>query len=1569
MIQFYYCKRFVKNIENKDFQDIIYNKISENINRADLKNTGSISCFTGSIYALKTSNPRTRVIIEENNININNEEIKVFFVRDIILNKNFDHTYGKIIFPQLKSGEWLKNNPLSDEDKKNFIEKYNKEKVSITNKRELPPQELTAWLKDFKLQLNNEIFETENWVKYALSNSITDGMIDKYVDRLRLVIQEIINNKPKNTEILKKNNDIEIKKYISRDVGIIFSEIFNDATDKNIYLLHGGALIEHQSDYWNEQIKKIKSDDIDFENNLESISRKAFRSYPKWTINKDELWFAIQKSKEISNLSLTNEQIIFFKGFKFPYYINGQAGSGKSTMLYYLFANSYYYKCFDEIKDDIIFLTENETLLKLTKNSVFDLLTNNPEFSGLSTAQKNQSKNFFNSFKNFLLKLLPEDDKTKFKEKKYLDFSKFKQLYENSYLSKVIIDKYSAEEVWFTITTYIYGYNNEIVTSNNYLKVIPNKSQLIPLPTFKGIEEKVLPFYKKLISEEGYWDKLKIIRYINENININKKYSVLICDEAQDFCRVELRFILRLSKYLEYDLSNTGQVPIVFAGDPNQTVNPTGFRQDEMTSMLYEELQEIAKFKYSNEVNVYNPSFNYRSTQPVVSIANFVQYHRMKNLGIKQVRPQKAKRPNSEIDKDFNIFINYKTINNNEQLQKDLIEKLEYKIFIVPVNTQEKDVYINNHNLLSSINKVEVKTAVEAKGAEYEQVVLFGFGEYFIQNFDSLSQNRSDIEEQFRRSFYFNKLYVGLTRAQTELIIIDSERSENLFWKQLINNVEITSEKWEILNNFKEKTIEYNPETINSIIKSTPEDALINAERDKEQGLYDKNTARLKVAANQFFKIGKKEAGYECLALSEQIKENWLSAAELYLKPIFSKPKYEEASICLFKGRHFNKLVSLIGNNLKTKEQDLRLIISRIIDGEKIMKQDIDILLSNKESLYKLIKNLEWRDDLISHFIISSKTIEISEQKRDFVEVLEHIATSSDIDLWIQIGNIRFNLKDYQKAIDAWTEIDFYEKNEKYCISQIELSKQKGNYKDTIIWLDALLEFKNFKEKQEIYNEIIQLYKNNINDDDDIELYLIVYKILIMQYNNIDIIELGVKVEQLLSNTYSKLTKLKDFYENILKEEKLNKQVANYVIERWIKTIFKLNKLFKQDNVTININELNSVYLKFSKKHNLLYKAFDIEELKDISDFPQHLKQKPTEKFQKFTVYNFRKFQKLSLSNIGQFNLIVGDNNVGKTSLLEALLFTEQNNIYFRNIAFSFVERKKITKVLTDNKEKYLIPTNFFINEFIRKDANPKELKFEISENRHSWNYKIRPTNENEIKLNFNNAHNIDKNDYLNFIYENQKTKIIDLPLIIKQTIPEKSIKSPYIPFGKGFGKDLALIYYENIERIKSEREKFIQSMKVFIPNIERINVNTEKGEIDIEEKDFDVSAPLHQYGEGANKLFRILVQITLQKGKRLLIDEIDAGIHYSHFPVFWKTIINVADKNEVQIFATTHNIECVKHFTNILKEENYIQYQNLSRIITLRELPDKNIKAYTRTFEEFEYELDNEFELRGGDL
>ncbi len=1524
-------------------EDLISRRIYDIEKRKTLKEVGNITSFVGSIYILKISKPKIRIIIEEKNINFENETYKVFFIRDILLPNEFDRCYREIL-PKLKDGTWIEYNPLSNKDKDEAVKQYKNYINKDKKEKEKPPENLIKWFDEFKLNLDNDIYETQSWVEYSLNNSPGRGMRDKDANTFRILIENIRDNKDVEKEIICKFDQVTIYRYTEHHLGIIYSKM--NIENKDIIILFNGAHIETQKEYWEESIKYIKSNDLNLDENIESISRNSYRSYPKWTLSNDELWFSIQMSKEVSNLSLTSEQSKFLRNFTFPYYINGQAGSGKSTMLYYIFSNVYYYKTQDIIKGEVAFLTENEKLLEDTKKYVNDLLRNNPEFDGLDDKQINDSKNNFFSFKEFLLDILEDSDRGKFHSEKYLNFSIFKYLYESSTLATYIKDKYSAEECWFVIITYIYGYKiKEKVTSENYIETIPKALQVIDKEVFKGIEKDVLPYYEKLL-EDGYWDKLKIIRFIYENINIKKRYSVIICDEAQDFCRVELHFILNMSEYLKYDLSTVSQVPVLFAGDPNQTVNPTGFREDEITSLLYSELENVG-FNYNKESNLYSPTLNYRSSHSIVSLANFIQHYRIKYCGIKQKKPQEAKRPSSINDREFNIFLSNEDIQNNKELENDLIRKLKYKIFIVPYDIKEKTNFSEKTNLLNKITKAEIKTSIEAKGAEYKQVVLYGFGEYYIENFGSIisSENKKN---DFITNYFFNKLYVAITRAQTELIIVDSKRSQEFFWEKLVNKIEITNPSWNILNEKKDKIIEYNADTINNVLQSTRNDALENARTDKNLGEYSSNPARLKVAANQFYKLGLEKDANECLALAEELKYNYKLAGDYYLKA----DKLEKASTAYFEARHFSS-IEKIGTNLKTIEQDIRLIIIKILPDVKIIT---DIELSNiskrKEEVYEITKELSWRKELILELFKFYKEISKIEQKKDFINMLSFILKHDDVEYIENIANIFYSLDMFDKAIDNWEKIDKIDTKE-YVLAKIEMS---NNNEDKVIWKSELISFLDKKEEkihtcEEVKNINYNIDSNNLSK----EYFLALYKVFLYINDCDNIKNIGKKVEKSFHND---LKKLKKFYENLLNDKNLSKSLFSFLIERYAKINLKINS----ENY---LEELNNTYKNIAKNKNILYKKFTENELKSISEYPENITSNPSQHLYNIDINNFRCFDSIKLENIGQYNLILGDNNVGKTSLLEALLFTDDDDLYFKNMLFAYTSRINSFDIWHEPYKQ----TNEIIVDAINKNKNINSFNFVIHENRNEWNISFRIPTDNELKNEYPNIENIHEDNYICKIDSEKNISIKSISRILNKTNSSDLINSQFIPFGKGFDKDLVKAYAEYIDRDKVNRNMFIESMKVFIPNIERISIDTDSSKIFIEESTFSNDKPLHHYGEGSKKLFRILVQIILQKNKKLLLDEIDAGIHYSHFGEFWKIILKVSKEHNVQIFATTHNIECIKYFKDILDTEEFKEYQKYSRTITLKNLPNNIVKAYTREYNEFEYELDQELEIRGGKL
>ena len=75
-----------------------------------------------------------------------------------------------------------------------------------------------------------------------------------------------------------------------------------------------------------------------------------------------------------------------------------------------------------------------------------------------------------------------------------------------------------------------------------------------------------------------------------------------------------------------------------------------------------------------------------------------------------------------------------------------------------------------------------------------------------------------------------------------------------------------------------------------------------------------------------------------------------------------------------------------------------------------------------------------------------------------------------------------------------------------------------------------------------------------------------------------------------------------------------------------------------------------------------------------------------------------------------------------------------------------------------------------------------------------------------------------------------------------------------------------------------------------------------------------------------------------------------------------FKSLISLAIKNNVQLFATTHSKECLEYYKEALQENGL---EDKARVIRLLEHKDKNVKAYTYTFQQFEQSLDNENEIR----
>ena len=78
---------------------------------------------------------------------------------------------------------------------------------------------------------------------------------------------------------------------------------------------------------------------------------------------------------------------------------------------------------------------------------------------------------------------------------------------------------------------------------------------------------------------------------------------------------------------------------------------------------------------------------------------------------------------------------------------------------------------------------------------------------------------------------------------------------------------------------------------------------------------------------------------------------------------------------------------------------------------------------------------------------------------------------------------------------------------------------------------------------------------------------------------------------------------------------------------------------------------------------------------------------------------------------------------------------------------------------------------------------------------------------------------------------------------------------------------------------------------------------------------------PLKSLGDGAARFFCIALALANSSNGFLLIDEAENGVHYSVQKDFWSMILKVANRNCVQVLATTHSGDCIRGFAQAAQE------------------------------------------------
>ncbi|HKK76872.1 MAG TPA: AAA family ATPase [Saprospiraceae bacterium] len=362
-------------------------------------------------------------------------------------------------------------------------------------------------------------------------------------------------------------------------------------------------------------------------------------------------------------------------------------------------------------------------------------------------------------------------------------------------------------------------------------------------------------------------------------------------------------------------------------------------------------------------------------------------------------------------------------------------------------------------------------------------------------------------------------------------------------------------------------------------------------------------------------------------------------------------------------------------------------------------------------------------------------------------------------------------------------------------------------------------------------------------------------------------------------------------------------------------------------------------------------------------------------KIQSIVIENFRGIKKVEVGNFKRLNFLLGKNNACKTSILEAIFL----NIGISNPLLSI-------NINTFRNLKHSEEDDFrFI--FHNLDyANKPYFHTKFDENEHERTLKIIPKKKQSINTQLKNKNldqeihesiydtQIDKNEVNGLTFdvsikerhqkkEKYKSEITFELASLSTTVPEdykEKVNGVFM-----FPTSQAPNLDKRLEKliVNKSHGPIIETLSLIDSSIQDLTLGT-NGVIY-----FDIGLnrliPINLSGDGIRRVLSILVTIADVKNGIIVIDEIDNGLHFSSQATLIKAILRAAEKYDVQVFATTHNYETLRKVKEVLGLAEYKNYSEDVTAFTIRKNPDNTLTAYPYSYEELNYIIEQEIEIR----
>ena len=307
-------------------------------------------------------------------------------------------------------------------------------------------------------------------------------------------------------------------------------------------------------------------------------------------------------------------------------------------------------------------------------------------------------------------------------------------------------------------------------------------------------------------------------------------------------------------------------------------------------------------------------------------------------------------------------------------------------------------------------------------------------------------------------------------------------------------------------------------------------------------------------------------------------------------------------------------------------------------------------------------------------------------------------------------------------------------------------------------------------------------------------------------------------------------------------------------------------------------------------------------------------------------IKNFRGIDELTIPRLGRVTLLAGKNGVGKTTVLDAVRVWAARGQ--RSAIDQVLRARGDAFALTENDQQRTVvePAAMFTNR-----EHSRDVEISIGPGSEAATLRIRNLARGEISSGSRpnrkgspNAVNLETSYAYDLFVSCEE---VHVSRSLRDT-PPKDVACNFL--GPNGPSDALISGYWNEVALTVHEDRALEALNLITDSeVERIAALEVLASGDVAQprrimakvKGVEHQVPLRTLGDGAMRTYAVALSLAKSTNGFLLIDEAENGIHHTIQAKFWNMVLQTAERNNVQVIATTHSWDCVVGFARAANE------------------------------------------------